>query len=263
MLEELAARRFSRQMRDGEPWVTDYAGACSYVEEQGIVIPWSAKGYPLPCLRAVFRGEIKREPGPIWDWKDRMPLERKAYYGALLRHAKILLAPRLAPAFYRASGRTGDAEDYLSDYDEGTLSRLSKQVIDVLRDGPCLTNELRERLKKLGADVGHLQQDMDELQARFYITKADVLDNGKQYGYIWGLVDESWPELAAAAKSRAKPEARADVALELLRAAVYLKAADFGRMVGWGKERIAAALSTLEMRGVVGRLADEDVYYAK
>lgn len=257
MLEELAARRLSRQMRNGEAWVTDYADACRYVEELGVVMPWSTKGYPLPCLRAVFRGEVKREPGPIWDWKDVMPLEKKAYYGALLRHGKVLLAPRLAPAFYRASGRTGDAEDYLSDYDEGTLPRLGKQVVDILRNGPCLTQELRQRLKQAGADTNHLQQDLDELQARFYITKAGVTDNG---GYVWGLVDDCWPELASAVKGQSKPEARADVVLALLHAAVYLRPADIDRMTGWGSVRIEQALARLERQGLVSRLADEPVY---
>lgn len=263
MLEELAARRRCRQMRDGEPWVVDYADACGYVEEQGIVMPWSTQGYPLPCLRAVFRGEVKREPGPIWDWKDRMPLEKKAYYGALLRHGKVLIAPRLAPAFYRASGRTGDAEDSESDYEDGSLSRLGKQVIDTLRDGPCLTNELRVRLKRGGADIKRLQQDMDDLQARFYITKADVVDNGKQYGYIWGLVDVAWPELAAQAKEWSKADARGAMALALLQAAVYLKPAELDRMTGWGRDLAERVLTSLVARGAADRTSADSVYFVR
>jgi hypothetical protein len=104
---------------------------------------------------------------------------------------------------------------------------------------------------------------MDELQARFYVTKSDVVDNGKQYGYVWGLVDQCWPELAAAAKDRTKPEARADVALALLQAAVYLKTTDIDRMVGWGRERVEATLESLEKRGGVGHLVGEGIYYAE
>ncbi|MGE5560541.1 MAG: DNA glycosylase AlkZ-like family protein [Chloroflexota bacterium] len=252
--EQLIARRNRHQLRDGVPFIADYEAACAYVEELGIVMPWSAKGYPLPCLRTVFRGEVKREPGPIWDWKDQMPLEKRAYYGALLRHGKVLLAPRLAPAFYRASGRTGAAEDYLSDYEEGTLPRTSKQIVDILSDGPCQTPGLRTRLKQVGADTSRLQQELDELQARFYVTKAGVTPGG---GYLWGLVDEGWPELPASARGWTKPEARADVVVALLHAAVFLRPADIERMTGWGKQRVDQVLDALSRRGRIVRAGDD------
>jgi hypothetical protein len=33
MLEELTARRLKKQLRNGEPWVTDYAGGSALCED--------------------------------------------------------------------------------------------------------------------------------------------------------------------------------------------------------------------------------------
>jgi hypothetical protein len=255
MRDELERLRLQRQLKDRGPWITDYDQACAYVEKMGVVMPWTTAGYPLPSLREIYSGEVTREPGPVWDWKDRMPVEKKAFYGALLRKGKVLLAPRLVPAFYCASGRVGDPEEYQVDYEDGTLSYLAKQTMDALQAGPLRSRDLRKKLKLIGCDTKGLEKDLDELQNRFYVTKLDVDANG---GYVWGLVDQGWHDVPRRAAELTRPMARAEVALSLLSAAFCLTAKELEKMIGWTETITNSTLGMLVSQGKARPSEDED-----
>lgn len=257
LLRELQSRREELHHLAGCPGILNYEQACGFVHSLRVVMPWSTQGYPLPSLRSAYKGEVAREPGPIWDWKDKMPLEKRAYYGSLLKKGKVLLEPAIVPAFYRSSGRTGDPEDYLVDYGEGTLSFLGKQVMDVVRQGPILGQDLKLRLKQLGVDARRLTAELDELQSRFYITKVSVVNEGRRYGYVWGLVDEAWPEVIPVAMSMSKADARSEVVHSLVHASVFASGEEVVRMTGWPEARVHDALQRLQETGRVSRVAGD------
>ena len=242
------------------PNVADYEDACRLVDALGMMVPWAVKGCPLPSLADAWRNGPNGVPGPewttpVWEWKDQMPAEKRAYYGSLLRKGKLLLATRLVPAFYRAAGRTSDAEDYLIDYEEGQLSFVGKQIIDALQEEPRSIQELKATLGRQGVDLKGLTACLDELQSRFYIAKIDIVQ-GSSYGYVWDLVDRAWPEVVAPALAMSRGEARSEVVGAVIKAAGAISEKDLIKLVPFRPQQVQDSLKLLGQRGVVHEIKD-------
>lgn len=260
-LADWNAKRTTAHFLGNSQEIADYEAACEFIKNRQVVVPWSTKAnpVPLPSLRAAYKQPVDREPGPIWQWKDRLPVEKQAFYGSLARKCKVLLAPDILPAFYRASGRTGDPEDYLIDYEEGKLSHLSKQVLDLLTEENCFIQDLRQRLQQRGVDCARLSTELDDLREKFYLNHVGVLEEGRSYGFIWGLVDRQWPEAVERAMSMSKAVARGQVLTALLRAAVLASPKDLLRMTGWSQAYFNSTLQPLLDSGVFQPVAASDL----
>lgn len=260
-LSDWQARRADEHFLGNNQEITDYASACTFIERLQVVVPWTtqANPVPLPSLRAAYKQPVDREPGPIWQWKDRLPVEKHAFYGSLARKCKVLLAPAVLPAFYRVSGRTGDAEDYLIDYEAGQLSYLGKQVLDLLAVENCFIKDLREQLQRRGVDIARLSTELDDLREKFYVTHVGVVAEGRSYGFVWGLVDRQWPEAVEQAMHCSKAIARGQVLTALLRAAVLASPRDLLRMTGWNPASFNATLQLLLESGTFQQLSEGDL----
>lgn len=245
--------------------IADYAGACEFIRQRQVVLPWvgKSKQLPLPSLRAAYKREVTREPGPVWQWKDHLPTEKHAFYGNLARGCKVLLHPTVLPAFYRASGRTGDPEDYLVDYEEGKLSYVAKQALDLLtgESTPCFIQDLRRSLSQRGVDCARLAGELDDLRGKFYLSHVGVIEEGRRYGYIWDLVDRAWPEMIPLAVSMSRAEARAQVLTALLHSAVLSSSRDLQRMTGWAQVYFDSAMQGLWAEGAVRQVEGTDLLY--
>lgn len=259
-LADWQTRRAQAHFLGNNQQISDYAAACDFVRRLRVVLPWATKGnsLPLPSLRAAFKQPVQREPGPIWQWKDRMPVEKRAFYGSLPRKCRVLLAPDVLPAFYRASGRTGDAEDYLIDYDEGKLAHVGKQVMDVLSQENCCIQDLRRRLQQRGVDCRRLSSELDDLREKFYVTHVGLVEEGHGYGFIWGWVDRQWPEAVEQGMRLSKAVARGRVLTALLHAAVLAQRKELQRMTGWNQAHFDSALQSLLDDGTVQPLPEGD-----
>lgn len=256
-LAELQAIRDRAHFLGNDQEIVSYSDACEFIQERQVVLPWAGKSkqLPLPSLRAAYKRPVTREPGPVWQWKDHLPTERHAFYGNLARGTKVLLHPNVLPAFYRASGRTGDPEDYLVDYEEGKLSYVAKQALDLLSVEPCFIQDLRRLLGQRGVDCTRLAGDLDDLRSKFYIGHVGVVEEGRRYGYIWDLVDRAWSQLIPTALSMTRAEARVQVLVALLHASVLASARDLQRMTGWTQPQFDSAMQRLWADGVVQQVA--------
>ncbi len=260
-LAEWQAVRDRAHFLGNDQEIADYAGACEFIRQLQVVLPWVTKGkqLPLPSLRAAYKRPVTREPGPVWQWKDRLPTEKHALYGNLARGSKVLLYPSVLPAFYRASGRTGDPEDYLVDYEEGALSYVAKQALDLLCVEPCFIQDLRRRLGQRGVDCTRLTGDLDDLRSKFYIGHVGVVEEGRRYGYVWDVVDRAWSEIIPLAMSMTRAEARVQVLTALLHASVLASARDLQRMTGWTELQFESAMQRLWTEGTVRQVEGTDL----
>lgn len=260
-LSDWQAKRATEHFLGNNQEIADYETACKFIERRQVVVPWATKAnpVPLPSLRAAYKQPVDREPGPIWQWKDRLPVDKRAFYGSLARKCKVLLAPAVLPAFYRVSGRTGDPEDYLIDYEEGKLSHLGKQVLDLLTEENCFIQDLRERLQRRGVDCARLSTELDDLREKFYITHVGVVAEGRSYGFIWGLVDRQWPEAVEQALSMSRVAARGQMLTALLHAAILASPKELLRMTDWSQAYFDSTLQPLLDSGTFQRVPASDL----
>ena len=150
--------------------VRNFEDAVRMLESLGFVLPWRRAGIYLPSWREAYPYDVKREPGPVWRWKEVLPQKRLGYYGKILRKGPCCVSLEYLTCFYALSQRSGEADEYLYSYRMGRLSSMAKQVMDSLVAAwPVSTYELRERLY-LRTRESHqaLNRALDELQGTMF-----------------------------------------------------------------------------------------------
>lgn len=247
--------------------ITTYEDACAFVEETGIVMPWATRGLVMPSLRAAYALPVKREPGPIWDWKDRMHVERRAFYGRLLGEGFALATWEYMPAFLRLAGRTPpesmpggsrrmSAEaDFGERYEAGMMPSEARRVMDALLDaanaGGLSTASLRAAAGLRGKESkARFERAMQLLQKALFVTKVAVRSDAR-YTYIWGLVDDwidgdVWQKVSPLDVDAA----RTILARRYLGTVVFADAGQVARVFGWTMAEARTALERLAAEGV-------------
>lgn len=225
--------------------VETYEDVRAFLDEVGILLPWDRAGIELPSVRGAMVGPFAREPGPAWEFKDRLVRLGHAVYGELLAGAHILLHPRLFPAFYAASGRAGEADEYLDAYRLGGLSANAKRIIDVLRwQPPLATAALRAAVDLDGQDGRRdFARALSEAQQRLYVLPVGVTpESDRNYSYYWGLVDQHFAQAVEAAAELPAVEASRDLLTTYIETVVFAHRRRVARFFGWPAARFNSAL---------------------
>jgi hypothetical protein len=190
--------------------------------------------------RHVFTPEMAR----CWAWKDELPAQRLVCVGKHLGRWSALVAPRLLPALYALTGRSGRAGDFR----EGELTPLQLEVAEAaLAEGPLTGPELRALV---GADKKQVDAAVTALQRALVLTNAGVVAQRNGWGAI--AVDVVARRFDVS-KRPAEPEARRLLAATVLASAGELSAADLGGALGWRLKRSREILAELVEEGKAER----------
>jgi len=113
-----------------------------------------------------------------WAWKDELPERDLASVGKHLGRWSALIAPRLLPALYALTGRSGHPEDFR----EGDLTPLQLEVAEAaLAEGPSTGPELRALV---GADKKQVDAAVVVLQRALVLTNAGVVEQKQGWNAI-------------------------------------------------------------------------------
>jgi hypothetical protein len=190
--------------------------------------------------RHVFTPEMAR----CWAWKDELPAQRLVCVGKHLGRWSALVAPRLLPALYALTGRSGRAGDFR----EGELTPLQLEVAEAaLAEGPLTGPELRALV---GADKKQVDAAVTALHRALVLTNAGVVAQRNGWGAI--AVDVVARRFDVS-KRPAEPEARRLLAATVLASAGELSAADLGGALGWRLKRSREILAELVEEGKAER----------
>ena len=186
---------------------------------------------------------------PVWGYKDALPLKRKVFYGKVLRHKPTFISLRMLPYFYALFGSPSPEEDYLKEYQRGTLSQEAKDIFECLLRSGSLPNTL------LRGEVGMLDKArkyrfgkaMTELQSTLRIVKVDVSDDGT----IWNLFSRWMPEVIEASSRIKRKEAMKSIVLTYISDLVIITPKMINRLFGWDPEEVKQVLELLAQAGQV------------
>ncbi len=187
--------------------------------------------------------------GPVWGYKDAVPLKRKVFYGKVLRDKPTFISLRMLPYFYTLFGSPSPEEDYLKEYQGGPLSQEAKDIFECLLRSGSLPNTL------LRGEVGMLDKArkyrfgkaMTELQSTLRIVKVDVSDDGT----IWNLFSRWMPEVIEASSRIKRKEAMKSIVLTYISDLVIITPKMINRLFGWDPEEINEVLQLLDQDGQV------------
>lgn len=245
--------------------------AVDFVNQRGYIFFWPIKNVILPSLWAAVAGDRPvpndhDDPGQItWDWKDSLLGKRVWYYGRVLCKRNCMIALDVLPYFYALSPNYGNyEEDYLIDYEAGSLPLAAKLIYEaLLKEGPLDTITLRKKagLTSRASDT-EFNHALGLLQATFRIMPTGVADAGAwHYAFIYDIVPRHFPDLSERAHPITEPEARQkliQIYLNSLGAATYKDLQRFfcTQPLSWDPKRLRSDLQKMEDRGELRQSVD-------
>ncbi|HUT20750.1 MAG TPA: hypothetical protein VM366_16460 [Anaerolineae bacterium] len=193
--------------------------ARAFVDAVGFCHFWPIKGIETPNLFHAIAGRDRAVPNAhddpdlsrCWGWKDQSLDKRWWHYAKVLRRRATLISLDMLPCFYACSENYGDLEDYLLQYEAGTMTMEARQIYEaLLRHGPLDTVRLR-REARLASDSSKSRFDrgLTELQVGFKVMPVGVAEAGAwNYAFMYEIVQRHWPGLPAKARAIRRSEAR-------------------------------------------------------
>ena len=233
--------------------------AQKFINERGFIFFWQVKGVELPSLWVAAAGDRPvpdehDDPGhKTWGWKDSGFGKRLWYYAKILRHKATFISLEMAFCFYALSPNYGTPEeDYLLQYQEGSLTSECKQVFEaLLREGPLDTISLRKaaRISSAGSE-GRFARAIDQLQSEMKILPVGIAEAGAwKYAYLYDLTHRHFPDLPVKARPLGEHEARNRLTLVYLQSVGAASRTDLRRIFGWVNPLIEKTVTTLASSG--------------
>ena len=190
-----------------------------WVDAVGFAFVFSNRDFDMPTLWNAVDGSRRTGPdtfhersvGLVWDWKDALPVQRRAFYAKLLRGKPMLVSLACAPSFYALTDNFGDPDDYLAEYEAGTLTLEAKKVYEaLLAHGQAASTGVLRRAAGLEgkSNVGRFDRAIAQLQRSMRIAKVGISDaNRWGYSYVYDLLPRAYPQIPEAARSLGRREA--------------------------------------------------------
>ncbi len=215
-----------------ETEVTTPDACVAFVERVGLCA-WSraAPRFPdLPSLQEAtpWTGDTGALMNRTWFWKDDLHLQKRLFYGRILKGGRPAFASLgLLPFLIAAQGDV-DPRDL---QEKGRLARNALTVYEhVERHGPTATN-------RLPWPRGSRHLYLAQLQQRFLFTKHALTGRTRgTYGYVWGLCDEFFPGAFAQAARLSPEAARTRLVQDLNNRGTMLTHVQAGRLLDWPRD---------------------------
>jgi hypothetical protein len=222
--EWIAEQRSYRHHRTSDRCVQTIQDARAFVDEVGFCHLWPIKGIEMPNLLHAIAGRARPVPAKhddpdgsrCWGWKDQSLGKRWWYYAKLLRRKATLISLDLLPSFYACSRNFGELDDYLQEYQDGTLTSEAKQIYEALLEhGPLHTIQLRKEAR-MSADSAksRFERALTELQVGLKVLPIGIAQAGAwRYAFIYEIVQRHFPDLPQQARQIRRSQARRKLVL--------------------------------------------------
>jgi len=235
--------------------------AVNFINARGFIFFWPIKGIELPSLWVAAAGERPvpdehDDPGhETWRWKDDGLGKRLWYYAKVLRHKGTFISLGTIPYFYALSPNYGEPDqDYLLQYQEGTLPSECKQVFEALmKEGPLDTISLRKaaRIASAGSET-RFAKALDQLQGELKILPVGTAEVGAwKYAYVYELTHRHFPGLPAIAGPISERDARKKLVQLYLESVGASPASNIRRVFGWTQPEVDKCVVELVNSGSI------------
>ena len=247
--------------------------AAHWIDAVGFAFVFSTRDFDMPTLWNAVDGS--RRPGPshlrehsvglVWDWKDKLPVQRRVFYAKLLRAKPMLVSLGCAPYFYALTENFGDPEDYLAEYEAGALTIEAKKVYEaLLAHGQAASTGVLRRASGLEgkSNVPRFDRAIAQLQRSMKIAKVGISDaNRWGYSYVYDLLPRAFPQIPEQARALGRRESMAALLRQHLQNVGAAPTRQVSRLFEWDMPTVERLIGDLAVegaaRGAVASLADD------
>lgn len=230
-------------------------GFCLAAKTEGLDLPnlWDAvTDTPEPRHNGT-NGHLKRSYylSYAWEIQSIIPNHNSIYYGKIFKRRPSIVSRQYFPYFYALSERSGEPDEYETEYASGNISILAKRIMDALMNkSPQTSKELRVVLTgKRGTSAQGLDRALDELQRKMYISR--VVGNGSQFGAEWAPVVKSFRTEVRKARKISAEEARAVLVEKYFQNQLISSVEAIHAVFGWSRQLIYHTIGQLVNKGVI------------
>jgi hypothetical protein len=260
--KHIEARRNERYCRRRDLRLTSAEDIRRFVNDAGVGLLFPAQGIEMPnvyqAVAGFSKGMTAKHNDPAisltWGTKDRSLNQRWWYYGKLIKGKATLVSLDLLPSFYALSENFGSDDDYLLEYEAGTLSNDAKNIYEaLLRHGPMHAIELKRKSNLYGDELkGKFDKALNELQVGLKVMPTGVAEAGAwRYAFIYDIVSRWLPEQTKAAQAISRGEARANILSRHMKNVIMSDPKTLSRIFNWKTAEVESALKRLAERGEV------------
>ncbi len=233
--------------------VNSAADAVRFIDSAGFCLLFPVKNVPLPSLYcAMARGipvSWDKYTAKLWEWKDELPLRRRALYTKYFRGRGTFISRAMLPNFLALRGRPARISDYEAFYAAGRVSHGAYTLWKTLAEhGPLATLELRHACK-MDSKAGNtrFKKAILELQGLLVVTHFGA----EQETEAWAsnrleLIARAFPEEAQQSRGVTPQAARTAIAKKYLEWRADAEPAALARLFGWTR---AEAIAATGLRG--------------
>ena len=220
-------------------------------------------------VRAVPNAHDDPDLSKCWGWKDRSLGKGWWYYGKLLRRRATLVSLDLLPVFYACSDNLGGLDDYLEEYQAGTMTAEAKQIYEALLEhGPLDTIRLRREARMSAESAkSRFERALVELQVRLKVLPIGVAKAGAwRYAFIYEILQRHVPDLPHKARPVKRSEARRTLLLRYLDNVIATDRSMIRRVfhvLNWTEEELDRTIRALIQEGVVRKVRVEGTEHSE
>jgi hypothetical protein len=241
--------------------VTSAKQALSFINSVGFCFAFKAEHSELPCLWHAACGrrdpELPRHTHSdpslsfVWEMKDKLPSDRKIYYGKLLKGRPTMVSLEYLPYFYVLAERTGTRDEYLQEHRRGRLTHGARDIMEALLDSwPQTTKGLKLATSMHGKpDRPSFDRAIAELQTKMFIVK--VAEEYEPFTFVWAPFVRTFPAEVRRARKIGVEEARARLLERYFADQLVGTVTTIQRLFRWSKQEIYHALGLLMDRGAI------------
>jgi hypothetical protein len=235
--------------------------ALAFINDVGFCFAFKAEHSELPCLLHAVAGSgnpilsehTHQDPAIsfVWDMKEKLPGERKVYYGRLLKHRPTMVSLDYLPYFYVLSGRSGMRDEHSRDFVRGRISAVGREIMDALVEQspqPTKGLKLATGLDRK-SDRALFDKAITELQEKMYLAK--IAEEHTPFSFVWAPVRKCYADQVRAARRIAADTARVTILRRYFHNQLLASVPAIHRLFRWQKQDLYRALGTLVGEGAI------------
>ncbi len=228
--------------------------AASFVTAVGFAVPYPQEGLELPSLWEAYVGRAGAPNGwdasveTVWGWKDELPANRWASYGAYFPRKPSLVSREMLGNLLAVAGPP-DAQDL---YDSGRLTHDALRVYENLAaHRPAARRALRVAAGMTGKKGNaRFQRSMGTLERSLLVARVGVGREGPS-GWpstVYDVMADAFPDEWAQSR-KIRPVAARDALLSrYLATVVRAHGSKIARLFGWRAQSVRDILARLGNR---------------
>jgi hypothetical protein len=235
--------------------------ALAFINEVGFCFAFKSDHSELPCLWHAVAGarhpivpeHTHHDPAIsfVWEMKEKLPGERKVYYGRLLKHRPTMVSLEYLSYFYVLSGRTGLKDEHTRDFGRGRVSSVGRDIMDALAEQspqPTKGLKLATGLDRK-ADRPVFDKAITELQEKMYLAK--VAEEHTPFSFVWAPMRHCYSDQVRRARRVAADAARVRILRRYFHNQLLASVPAIHRLFRWQKQDVYRALGTLVGEGAI------------